>query len=1730
MRKKIWINRIFILVIMTVIFLFQYSILIFAVDIISEVEKEIITAQEIDIQNVGQKEQTDIATENISDILKTEEILEDSVVMDQKVLEDICFEEGKSASESAIKLLNTAANLDLEGFLYHLNGNVVVITGYNGEGVDVIIPEEINGYSVTEIGSRAFSDCSNIKSIVLPKSIQIVGSYAFSNCDSLESVDMEENGGICEVVFESGAFSECPKLSQVNFSSDVSSLGEYLFSNCRSLSVLQLPENVKVLGESMLKGTKITSITIPKKVERIIGSNYRGPLAGCETLKEVIFEEEMKKIPDYIASTDDSTKNHIEKVKIPNGVTEIGVYAFYNCGEIINIELPQTLEKIGNMAFESCRGLKSISLPESLKEIGGRAFANCNGIEKLSLSKSIQIVRSYAFSNCDSLESVDMEENGGIYEVVFESGAFSECPKLSQVNFSSDVSSLGEYLFSNCRSLSVLQLPENVKVLGESMLKGTKITSITIPKKVERIIGSNYRGPLAGCETLKEVIFEEEMKKIPDYIVSSDNSTKIYIEKVVIPSSVNEIGANAFYNCSKITIYGYKNSYAEIYANEQNIPFKTVAISKDSTAEQILMKLSLDSLIKNINIKGNKMDGPDITIGNQTFPLFSVDVGLEMKLGDAVQAKVDTETKTIQVLIGFKDFSGSASLSEADNKTNYWSESYKQVKDLYTGMTGKKVDTTQLWNNFSKLRGKLRKVNGLKMGIDGKASVAGYMEFSYSSGEIVFSQGGIIAEIGLGTSFEYKIPPFPIAYLTFGARVDADAKISLIRESAYCYAPAANLGLGLGANIGVGVGEKKVKTYVEGGLKGSLKFGLTLPSETFAKAFSAKLTGKVYFESKILGFDGPAYTKDFDDIILYPKTVKGIEPFEAGEEGMILDVTQMSPISRDYLYLTGSMLSEIRVAKPNIILTLTNQYPYNEARIACLEDGSKFLVWVGDMGNKSNVNKTSLCYSVYDGIKWSEPQITSDTGGLNDYPYIVSDGKTVYIVWQKTTSAMSDNASLEEVLKSTDLYFMTYQNGKFSEAVKITEDNSVNYEMFHSLAICRNQIVVAWVENSENDPFMLKGTNCIKKAIRKNGRWIVSTVAENLGQIDNCIAINCKGEPGILYECNSRIYVVTDSETITLQGRNAQVEKNLLYYEADGKMLVYDFIVRQSRETGLSAFGTTYTITTLDDNPVISAVNYTGFTSELVAYRYDKVRGNWSELIRLSDDLKYIRSYQMTQDKDKNLIAVFNLVDVTEEAEDIYHAANIQVMNFMEGHDLILENVWYEENQVIPNKELPILFEVKNNSIEKVSKIHAAIVDERGSIFTQTEIPVELQPGEIGRFSLSYLLPDTISCHKIKLIVEAEDEVILQDNEKELTIGNADISIKEVTLSGTWAEASLIGKVENIGYRTAEEVSVKIYAKHSEEEIIVIDEISLGTISAGKEKDFVVIIPEEYRQVDSLAFGNDIYIEVFTSTEQTQFHNDLVKYVIYSELEAPLILNKPELTLKEGETGLLYVSYSASGNTEVEWSSSNLSIATVEDGHVKAVSAGIAEITAKVNGKSVSCNVIVENKQTVNVEGIYAQKQSVTLKKGESVWLQATVFPSNATNKTIDWSSDNVEIVEVNDGEIKGVALGEAVITARTEDGNKVIQYQISVVQEQNFQDTDSELESNYQWGDINRDGIINSIDAVLTLNYASRLVQLDKEQQRLADVNGDGRINSTDAVLILNKASSNISSFPGER
>ena len=153
-------------------------------------------------------------------------------------------------------------------------------------------------------------------------------------------------------------------------------------------------------------------------------------------------------------------------------------------------------------------------------------------------------------------------------------------------------------------------------------------------------------------------------------------------------------------------------------------------------------------------------------------------------------------------------------------------------------------------------------------------------------------------------------------------------------------------------------------------------------------------------------------------------------------------------------------------------------------------------------------------------------------------------------------------------------------------------------------------------------------------------------------------------------------------------------------------------------------------------------------------------------------------------------------------------------------------------------------------------------------------------------------------------------------------------------------------------------------------------------------------------------------------------------------------LNKTSLTLEVGENYTLVVTVSPSNATDksVTWSSTNSSVAAVSGGKVTAKSEGTTTITATAhNGKKASCTITVNESapEAIEVTSVSLNKTSLTLEIGESETLTATVMPSNATDKSVTWTSSDQAVATVVNGKITAVGSGIATITATASNGKK---------------------------------------------------------------------------------------------
>ena len=226
------------------------------------------------------------------------------------------------------------------------------------------------------------------------------------------------------------------------------------------------------------------------------------------------------------SSPDRVYNNAIKKVEIGDGVTSIGVKAFYYCSSLSLITIPDSVKSIGNDAFGSCYSLSSITIPDGVTTIGEHAFYSCYSLLSITLPNDMTSISGSTFYYCFSLPSITIPN--GVTSI--GDNAFDNCSSLSWITIPNNVTSISGYAFYNCPSLSSITIPDSVTNIGDYVFSGCfSLSSITIPDSVESL-GNNV---FSSCSSLTSV---------------------------TIPNSVTSIGSSAFYNCAYMSYIKFEST------------------------------------------------------------------------------------------------------------------------------------------------------------------------------------------------------------------------------------------------------------------------------------------------------------------------------------------------------------------------------------------------------------------------------------------------------------------------------------------------------------------------------------------------------------------------------------------------------------------------------------------------------------------------------------------------------------------------------------------------------------------------------------------------------------------------------------------------------------------------------------------------------------------------------------------------------------------------------------------------------------------------------------------------------------------------------------------------------------------------------------------------------------------------------------------------------------------
>lgn len=183
------------------------------------------------------------------------------------------------------------------------------------------IEKTIKDCLITEIATKAFFYCRNLKKVLLPNSIKKIKNEAFSGCSKLSCIEYENLSANTISVFNIGnkAFKDCSSLNKLNLV-DVKTLGKEAFANS-ALLFSTLPEGLEILEENVFNNCEmLNSIVLPKTMKLA-----KNACQGCHNMKSITIKSLQIKADDLFANINKDVLLICEK---ESNVNEMLMYGF----------------------------------------------------------------------------------------------------------------------------------------------------------------------------------------------------------------------------------------------------------------------------------------------------------------------------------------------------------------------------------------------------------------------------------------------------------------------------------------------------------------------------------------------------------------------------------------------------------------------------------------------------------------------------------------------------------------------------------------------------------------------------------------------------------------------------------------------------------------------------------------------------------------------------------------------------------------------------------------------------------------------------------------------------------------------------------------------------------------------------------------------------------------------------------------------------------------------------------------------------------------------------------------------------------------------------------------------------------------------------------------------------------------------------------------------------------
>lgn len=368
---------------------------------------------------------------------------------------------------------------------WNYDANYAILRGYDGAGGDVVVPAEIDGFTVDVIGINVFKG-DTITSLTLPETVLELRSNAVASCEKLTSVTLPQS----LVVINRMNFFSCNVLSEVTIPASVRYIGDTSFRFCDALRKITFEGVCPAIDMdcfSVLPDDAVAYVPDDQLEAYTAAFENAGSTVSVQPSgKNAVLVENNGYVEDefdFDASTGTITSynGYATYLAIPETiggapVKAIGPEAFARHAYLAFLELPEGLESIGDSAFYNCETLGRVRFPSTLKTIGSNAFYNAYKSSVLELT-SVESIGDYAFYFAGLKGSLELPEG---------------------------LKSIGENAFEACTNMGAnLYLPSTLESIGSNAFKGDyNIQYIVLESPTAPMLGENV---FAGCDYLYDI-------------------------------------------------------------------------------------------------------------------------------------------------------------------------------------------------------------------------------------------------------------------------------------------------------------------------------------------------------------------------------------------------------------------------------------------------------------------------------------------------------------------------------------------------------------------------------------------------------------------------------------------------------------------------------------------------------------------------------------------------------------------------------------------------------------------------------------------------------------------------------------------------------------------------------------------------------------------------------------------------------------------------------------------------------------------------------------------------------------------------------------------------------------------------------------------------------------------------------------------------------------------------